>query len=75
MISKYWMFVVWPSFLMAGVMEMAVFVIVDPQDLHLFNQTIDLSRQGVYTLSFFIFWTICAASSGLSLFLFLTPKE
>jgi hypothetical protein len=60
---------------MAGVMEMAVFVIVDPQDLHLFNQTIDLSRQGVYTLSFFIFWTICAASSGLSLFLFLTPKE
>jgi hypothetical protein len=75
MLTKYWMFIVWPSFLIAGVMEIAVFAMVDPQDLHLFNQTIDVSRQGIYTLSFFIFWTICAASSCLSLFLYIEPKE
>ena len=75
MLTKYWMFIAWPSFLMAGVMEIAVFAIVDPQDLHLFNQTIDVSRQGIYTLSFFIFWIVCAASSCLSLFLYIEPKE
>jgi len=56
-------------------MEMAVFATVDPQDLHLFNQPIELPRQGIYTLSFFIFWIICAASSCLSLFLYVDPKE
>ena len=75
MVTKYWMFILWPSFLMAGVMEIAVFAIVDPQDLHLFNQPIELPRQGVYTLSFFIFWIICAASSCLSLFLYGDPKD
>jgi len=40
---------------MAGVMEMAVFAMVDPQDLHLFNQPIDLPRQGIYTVSFLSF--------------------
>ena len=75
MLTKYWMFIVWPSFLMAGVMEIAVFAMVDPQDLHLFNQTIDVSRQGIYTLSFFIFWIICAASSSLSFFLYMETKE
>ena len=75
MLTKFWMFIFWPSFLMAGVMEIAVFAMVDPQDLHLFNQTIDVSRQGIYTLSFFIFWIICAASSCLSLFLYIEPKE
>jgi len=75
MMTKYWMFIVWPSFLMAGVMEMVVFAMVDPQDLHFFNQAKDVSRQGIYTLSFFIFWIICAASSSLSLFLYMEPKE
>lgn len=75
MVTKYWMFILWPSFLMAGVIEMVVFAMVDPQDLHLFNQSIDLSRQGIYTLSFFIFWIICAASSCLSLFLSVDPKD
>ena len=75
MLTKYWMFILWPSLLMAGVMEMVVFTMVDPQDLHLFNQSIDLPRQGIYTLSFFIFWIICAASSCLSLFLSVDPKD
>lgn len=75
MISRHLMFVLWPSFLMAGIMEMTVFTMVDPQDLHLFNQLIDLPRQGIYTISFFIFWIICAASSYLSLFLYSEPND
>jgi hypothetical protein len=75
MMNKYLMVILWPSFLMAGVMEVAVFAMVDPQDLHLFNQPIELPRQGIYTLSFFIFWFVCAASSYLTLFLFVEPKD
>lgn len=45
------MWIAWPAFLMAGVLEMLVFAMVDPQDLHWFGQPLALSRQGVYTLS------------------------
>ena len=53
MMHKRWMFILWPAFLMAGVMEILVFAMIDPQDVHLLNQPLDLPRQGVYTLSFF----------------------
>ena len=60
------MAVVWPAFLCAGVLEMLVFALVDPQDLHWHGQAIALTRQGIYTLSFFLFWLIAAASSGMT---------
>lgn len=57
------MMVVWPSFVMAGVLETLVFVVVDPEALHwLGGAPIELSRQAVYTVAFFIFWgAICLA--------------
>jgi hypothetical protein len=75
MTTKYLMFILWPAFLMAGVMEMVVFAMVDPQDLHLFNHPIDIPRQGIYTLSFFIFWFVCAVSNCLTLFLYVEPND
>ncbi|MBU6224377.1 MAG: hypothetical protein KGP13_06060 [Burkholderiales bacterium] len=75
MMRKHLMFILWPSFLMAGIMEIVVFAMVDPHDLHIFNQAFDLPRQGIYTLSFFVFWIVCAASSCLSLFLYVEPND
>ena len=49
------MWIAWPAFLVAGVIEMLVFAMVDPQDLHWFGQPVTLSRTGVYTLAFFGF--------------------
>ena len=43
------MWIAWPAFLVAGVIEMLVFAMVDPQDLHWFGQPVTLSRTGVYT--------------------------
>ncbi len=60
------MWIVWPSFLMAGVMEVLVFALVDPQDLHWLGHTLDISRQSVYTLSFFVFWLVIGISSALT---------
>lgn len=57
MISRCMMWVIWPAFLMAGLMEVLVFAMVDPQDLHWFGQPVALSAQAVYTLAFFVFWS------------------
>ena len=61
------MAVLWPSFLMAGVMETLVFAFVDPTQLHLFGgQAIDWSPTAVYTVAFFLFWIVIAAAASLT---------
>lgn len=53
------MSVLWPSFVTAGVLEMLVFAVVDPQTLMgAPENTIHLSRQAVYSLTFFVFWGV-----------------
>jgi len=60
------MWIAWPAFLVAGLLEMLVFAMVDPQDLHWFGQPVELSRQGIYTIAFFVFWGITMLSSALT---------
>lgn len=75
MLPKRWMWIAWPAFLVAGVLEILVFAMVDPQDLHWFGQPVALSRQGVYTLAFFVFWGVVMVSSGLTTLLAMPPVE
>ena len=65
------MWIAWPAFLMAGIMEMAVFAFVDPEALQWFDQPVNLSRQGVYTIAFFVFWIVIMASGALTTLLWL----
>jgi hypothetical protein len=69
------MWIAWPAFLMAGVLEVLVFGLVDPQDLQWFGHPIELSRQGVYTVTFFLFWAVTSVSSGLTTLLSMSPFE
>lgn len=69
------MWIAWPAFLMAGVLEMLIFALVDPSDLHWFGEPLGLSRQGVYTLAFFLFWAIACISSALTTMLSFSPFE
>lgn len=69
------MWIMWPAFLVAGLLEILVFAMVDPQDLHWFGQPVELSRQGVYTLAFFVFWGIATLASGLTTLLSMSPFE
>ena len=69
------MWIAWPAFLAACVLELVVFALVDPHDLHWSGQPLALSRQGIYTVSFFVFWAICMASSALTTLLRMTPAE
>ena len=73
MISRCMMWVIWPAFLMAGLMEVLVFAMVDPQDLHWFGQPVALSAQAVYTLAFFAFWAITMLASAMTVCLISSP--
>jgi hypothetical protein len=70
-----WMWITWPAFLLACLLEMLVFALVDPQDLHWFGQPVALSRQTVYTLAFFAFWAVSMVASGLTTLLSQSPFE
>ena len=52
------MWIAWPAFLMAGVMEMVVFAFVDPLDVHWLGSPLEWSRSAIYTVAFFAFWAI-----------------
>lgn len=68
--------ILWPSFLMAGVLEMLVFVVVDPGDLHWFGgEALDWSNQAVYTVTFLIFWAVIATAGALTALLDASPEE
>jgi len=73
--SQRWMWIVWPAFLVAAVLEMVVFAVVDPSTLHWFGQPVPLSSEAVYTLSFFVFWGMSMASSALTVLLAMSPFE
>jgi hypothetical protein len=67
--------ILWPAFLMAGVLEMLVFAVIDPGDLHWFGGApIDWSRQAVYTVTFAIFWLVISTAGALTALLE-TPAE
>ena len=61
------MTILWPAFLMAGVLEMLVFALVDPASLHWFGgEQVALSPSAVYTLAFCVFWGVIATAGALT---------
>jgi hypothetical protein len=55
--------ILWPSFLVAGIAEILFFTFVDPRELYLLGYPVTLSTIATYSIGFFAFWGICAASS------------
>jgi hypothetical protein len=62
------MWILWPSFIAAGIGTVLFFSLLDPVDLR-FVGPLELGRKAGYTLGFFFFWTLAAASSALTCFL------
>lgn len=60
------MWILWPSFFVAGVTSAVIFALVDPSDV-IFLDHIRAGRQLVYTAAFFFFWAMAALSSGLTM--------
>jgi len=75
MLGQRLMWVAWPAFLVAAVLEMLVFAVIDPTDLHWGGGAVGLSREGIYTLAFFVFWGFTMLSSALTTLLSISPFE
>lgn len=68
--------ILWPSFLMAGVLEMLVFSLVDPSSLQWFGGApVEWSPSAVYTLAFLVFWGVIATSGALTQLLVTMPAD
>ncbi len=67
--------VLWPSFLVAGVAEIVFFTVVAPRELYLFGEPAHFSAIATYSIGFFAFWIVCAASSLTTLFFQRTSSE
>ena len=75
MLQQRLMWILWPAFLMAGVLEIVVFAMVDPQDLQWFGAPMAWSREAIYTVAFFVFWGITTVAGGLTTLLSMSPLE
>jgi hypothetical protein len=59
--------ILWPAFLMAGVLKMMVFAVVDPTTMRWFGaDPIEWSRSAVYSVTFFIFWGVIGLSGAIT---------
>lgn len=65
-LGRFMMQVLWPSFLMAAVSVGIVFSMIDPQELVFIGLHLADSREAAYTVGFFLFWGLFAASSALT---------
>lgn len=66
--------ILWPSFLLAGMATSVFFTFLDPVRLFDYDGEAPLSRMAAYSLGFFLFWLLCAASSAASAY-FLRPTD
>jgi hypothetical protein len=73
--AKRFMWVMWPSFLVAAAACGVFFTVFDPRDLHVFGRPVEASREVIYTVGFFLFWAMAIASSALTVFLERSPWE
>ncbi len=60
--------IVWPAFIIGGIANVVFFTMFDPLDLNLYGRQLAGSRLAVYTVGFFCFWAMAAASSALTCF-------
>ena len=74
-LGRFMMQVLWPSFLMASVAVGVFFSMVDPQELVFIGLHIADSREAAYTVGFFLFWGLFAASSALTWILVSSPER
>ena len=64
--ARRWMWIVWPAFLAAAIMEMVVFAFVDPLDVHWLGAPLEWSRSAIYTAAFFAFWLVMLLCSVMT---------
>lgn len=73
--SPQFAWILWPSFIVAGFANAVFFTVFDPQDLIAFGEPVRAGRIAIYSIGFFAFWAVTAASAAMSLFLQKTAAQ
>lgn len=74
--ARDWSAVLWPAFLAAVLLELALFALVDPASLRwMGDPVLETEPVAVYTLAFFAFWAACAGAAGVTLLLSRSERE
>ena len=66
---KHIIWILWPAFIAAGVAEVVFFTVIDPKQLFLLGQPIELAALTTYSIGFFLFWVLCIGSSLMTYFM------
>ncbi len=69
------MWVAWPAFLAAGMLEIVVFAVVDPAQMQWAGQALPWSRQAAYSIAFFVFWIVAMVACSLTAMLAMAPWQ
>lgn len=64
-----WVNILWQSFLTAALGELVFFVFIDPQELYLLGEPVRWSPMAVYSVGFFMFWSLTALTAALAVFM------
>ncbi|MCK5382735.1 MAG: hypothetical protein KAJ65_03165 [Gammaproteobacteria bacterium] len=64
--------ILWPSFMVAVVATGLFFSAFDPDDLYPFGEQTEVSRLGIYSIGFLLFWLISAISGIGTLYFAIT---
>ena len=64
--------ILWPSFLVAIVASGLFFSAFDPDDLYPFGEQVEISRLGIYSIGFLLFWLVSAVSGIGTLYFAMT---
>ena len=67
--------ILWPSFLVAGAMDILMFALFDPMELMYQGSALFDSRLAAYSSVFFIFWLFGASSSVLTCYFQCTSPQ
>ncbi len=74
--AQKWATVAWPAFLVAAVLEVAVFAFVDPLSLRsISGAALELSATAVYSLAFLVFWVCTSVACALTMLLASSAEE
>lgn len=66
---KHIIWILWPAFIAAGIAEVVFFTIVDPKQLYLLGQPIELPAIATYSIGFIALWVMCIGSSLMTYFM------
>lgn len=67
--------ILWPAFLVAGVIEMLLFASIEPGEVRWFGFLLGWEPVAIYSVAFLLLWLLVASAGALTVLLHQTAEE